>query len=401
MLGDFLIANREAIVAGARARVASRPGPSTGAQLAEGIPVFLDQLVEALGVAESTNVINHEEIGKSAGRHGRALLDMGFSIAQVVHDYGDVCQTITALAIEQGVAIPGDEFRTLNLCLDDAIAEAVTEYARHRERTVADQGTERLGMLAHELRNLLNIAMLTFESIKSGRVAPGGSTGLVHARSLTGLRDLIDRSLADVRLDAGIETLERISVADFIEEIEIGALIQAQSRGLKFVFSPVDRTITIEGDRQILAAAISNLLHNAFKFTPKEGKVSLTTIATPDRVLFEIEDECGGLPPGAPEELFQPYEQRGNDRSGVGLGLSICMKAAKANAGELRVRDIPGKGCVFTLDLPRKPPPPLSLVMGGRAVQAKSRISHDEPRGSDRGTPKSETMAPAGRRLRP
>ncbi|MEO7109187.1 MAG: ATP-binding protein [Polyangiaceae bacterium] len=111
--------------------------------------------------------------------------------------------------------------------------------------------------------------------------------------------------------------------------------------------------MTIEGDRQILEAAVSNLLQNAFKFTRKNGSVALRALATTDRVLFEIEDECGGLP-GDPEALFRPFEQQGADRSGVGLGLSICRKAAKANAGEIRARDLPGKGCVFTLDLPRK-----------------------------------------------
>ncbi|MGA3124347.1 MAG: sensor histidine kinase, partial [Polyangiaceae bacterium] len=142
-------------------------------------------------------------------------------IAQVVHDYGDVCQVVTELAVEEQAPISGEEFRTLNLCLDDAIAGAVTEYARQREQTIADQGTEQLGVLAHELRNVINTAMLSFEAIKSGRVALGGSTSLLHGRSLMRLRDLVDGSLAAVRLDAGTVRLERISVADFIGEIEI------------------------------------------------------------------------------------------------------------------------------------------------------------------------------------
>jgi len=357
VLEDFIIANREAIIARTQARVAARKCPrSSSVELADGIPVFLDQLGEALRLSRTTTVVNHEQIGKSAGRHGQDLLRMGLTIAQVVHDYGDVCQAITELIIQQKVPISGDDFRTLNLCVDDAIAEAVTEYARQRERAIADQGTERLGVPAHEMRNLLNTAVLSFESIKSGRVAVDGSTGLVHGRSLMGLRDLIDRSLTDVRLDAGIERLERISVAEFVEEAEIGALIQAQTRGLHFAVTSVDPAITIEGDRQILAAAVSNLLQNAFKFTRKDGSVSLTTRATADRVLLEVEDECGGLPPGKAEDLFRPFEQRGADRTGIGLGLFICLKAAKANAGEIRVRDLPGKGCVFTLDLPRRPP---------------------------------------------
>jgi nitrogen fixation/metabolism regulation signal transduction histidine kinase len=76
-------------------------------------------------------------------------------------------------------------------------------------------------------------------------------------------------------------------------------------------------------------------------------------VADGDRVAFEIEDECGGLPPGKTEDLFRPFEQRGTDRSGVGLGLAICLKAAKASGGRIHVRDLPGKGCVFSLDLKR------------------------------------------------
>ena len=138
------------------------------------------------------------------------------------------------------------------------------------------------------------------------------------------------------------------------------------TRAIHFAVGQVDRTVTVEGDRQILAAAVSNLLQNAFKFTPKGGNVSLGVHVTVDRVLIDVEDECGGLPPGKADLLFHPFEQHGEDRSGVGLGLSICMKAATASGGELRVRDFPGKGCVFTLALPRKQPPPLTVIDGGK-----------------------------------
>jgi signal transduction histidine kinase len=302
-------------------------------------------------------VVDHDALGKTAGLHGRDLLLQGLTVGQVVHDYGDVCQSITELAVEQDATISVSEFKTLNLCLDDAIAEAVSEYGRQRERKIAHEGTERLGVLAHELRSALNTAMLSFDSIQGGRVTSSGSTGLVHARSLFRLRTLIDGSLAEVRLEAGVLDVETISVAEFVEEIEIGALIQARSRGLNFAITSVDRSVAVEGDRQLLASAISNLLQNAFKLTPKRGNVSLTVDASADRVLFAVEDECGGLPLGKAEDLSLPLAQRGSHSGDAGLGLSICIKAAKANGGEVRVRDLPGKGCVFTLDLPRKPPP--------------------------------------------
>ena len=131
--------------------------------------------------------------------------------------------------------------------------------------------------------------------------------------------------------------------------------MQAQAHGVHLIVSPAARDASIEGDRQILFAAIGNLLQNAFKFSRKGGTVSLTASVTPERVLFEVQDECGGLPPGKVEELFVPFSQRGDDRTGVGLGLNISLKAARANGGEISVRDLPRKGCVFTLNLPRKP----------------------------------------------
>lgn len=357
MLAEFILANRDAIIETARRRVATRTTPKPNElELIDGIPIFLDQLGDALRIMEAGGAADHAAIAATAERHGHALLDLGLTIAQVVHDYGDVCQAITALAVEQVAPIPPDDFRTLNLCLDDAIAAAVTAYARQRECTIADQGTERLGILAHELRNLLNTATLSFEIMKTGRVAVGGSTGLLHERCLAGLSGLIDRSLAEVRLDAGLGRSDSICVAELVEEIEIGASIQAPGRGISFTVTSVDPTVTIEGDRQTISAAISNLLQNAFKFTHRDGAVSLTASATAEHVLFEIEDQCGGLPPGSIADLFRPFEQRNTDRSGVGLGLSICLKAARANRGEIRVRDLPGRGCVFTLELPRTPP---------------------------------------------
>jgi hypothetical protein len=98
MLSEFLVTNREAIIACTRARVASRKCPKPrDLELTNGIPIFLDQLGDALRLAQSSTRIDHDEIGESAGRHGQDLLRMGLTIAQVVHDYGDVCQAITEL----------------------------------------------------------------------------------------------------------------------------------------------------------------------------------------------------------------------------------------------------------------------------------------------------------------
>jgi signal transduction histidine kinase len=84
------------------------------------------------------------------------------------------------------------------------------------------------------------------------------------------------------------------------------------------------------------------------------GHVAVRTLCGDERVTIEIEDECGGLPDNQDTEaLFSPFgERRGRDRSGLGLGLSISRKAVKAFGGDILVRNLPGKGCIFTIELP-------------------------------------------------
>lgn len=373
MLHEFLTANYQTLVSRCRAKVAMRAVPRpTDAELFHGIPVFLEQLIETLQVEESSTPMDSlrisgpsdgaktpasSEIGTAAAKHGKELLLQGFTVDQVVHDYGDLCQAVTELALEQNAAVTTTEFRVLNRCLDNAIADAVTEFGRHREDLIRVGGAmavgERLGALAHELRNLLDAAMLAVAAIKRGHVGVDGATGAVLDRSLAGLRTVIDRSLADVRLTAGLDPQrERFGLAAFIADAQVDAQLEADTRGCSLTVAPVDEGLTIEADRQMLASAVANLLQNAFKFGGAHRHVWLRAFAEADRALIEVEDECGGLPNGMADTLFRPFEQRSADRTGLGLGLSITQRSIKASGGALRVRDLPGTGCIFTIDLP-------------------------------------------------
>lgn len=369
MLHDFIVANREVIIERARARVrertAARPADS---KLEHGVPLFLTQLADALALAASlasVRLVGTGDASKSitdgATLNGHDLLRNGFTMAQVVHGYGDVCQVVTELAHETDAAISASDFQIFNRCLDDAIAGAVTAYGRQRERDLLYQGTERLGVFTHEVRSMLSTAILSFDVIKKGMVGLSGSTGAIHARALAGLSALVERSLAEVRLAAGAPRLERLHLADFVDELEVSAKLDAEGRGVELAVSPVDANIVVDADGQLLASALSNLLQNAFKYSRLGGTVSLAVRATKDRVAIDVSDECGGLPAGKVEELFRPFTRGSSDRSGLGLGLSIALSATRANSGELYVHNVPGTGCVFTIDLPRQPPPSSSL----------------------------------------
>ncbi|HEU4404470.1 MAG TPA: HAMP domain-containing sensor histidine kinase [Polyangiaceae bacterium] len=357
MLSEFLIEHRDELVARCRARVAKRLAPRpTGLELEHGVPLFLDRLAESLRSRRCSGGAT----GAADAEHGGDLLRHGFTVAQVVHDYGDVCQAITELAIERRVPIATEDFRALNHCLDNAIADAVTEYGRQREIDLsalnAQRETERMGSLAHELRNLLNNATLAFEALREGGVGVQGNTSAVLGRSLVRLRDLVDRSLAEVRLSAGLERRERVALAPFVEEVEITAVMEAKGRGHELSIEPVAPGLAVEADRHLLASVVGNLLQNAFKYTRPRTRVRLSVRASGERVLIDVEDECGGLPPGKQDELFAPFSQGSADRTGLGLGLAISLRAVRTLGGELSVRDLPGKGCVFTVDLPRSPP---------------------------------------------
>jgi signal transduction histidine kinase len=356
MLDYFVAANREEIIARCSAKAATRSRALSTARPGDhGVAPFLDQLVDALRLRLDSNL----EIGRTAVLHGHDLLQQGFTVSQVVHDYGDVCQSITELAMEMNASISAADFRTLNGCLDDAIANAVTEYGRERDQSAVDaagaRGGESLGVFAHELRNLVNTAIVSFEVLRAGNVAVTGSTGSVLHRTLLGLRWLISRSLAETRVIEGLQNPEPIALAGFVVEVGAGAALEAHAAGIQFSVPPVDDGLSIEADRQVLAAVVGNLLQNAFKFTRPHTTVTLRVAATLERVLIEIEDECGGLPGGDAEDLFRPFEQQGVDRSGLGLGLAFSRRAVEANHGCISARSLPGRGCIFTIDLPRIP----------------------------------------------
>ena len=350
---DFLIKNRGAILARTREKVAARPAPrATEEELQNGIPLFLDQLIETLRVSR----VSTHAMAECAARHGRDLFERGFTVAQVVHDYGGVSQAVTEVASETKAPITVADFHAFHECLDEAIAQAVTEYTVSRERSIVGAGAERLGNLSHELRNALGAATLSFQTLKTGRVGMDGRTAAVLDRSLRRACALVDSSIAQVRLEAHNRAIERISINQFMEEIEIVASMEAAERGLTLAVKRAAPDVKVEVDRELLAGALMNLLQNAFKFTRPQGHVSITTTASADRVLIAVEDQCGGLPSGKADELFRPFEQKSANRTGLGLGLSISRRSVEALDGELRVRDIPGTGCVFTIDLPRFSP---------------------------------------------
>jgi hypothetical protein len=212
MLHEFLTANRKELVARCRNKVAIRLAPSEiPIALDHGVPLFLQQLVETLRMEQREPPGDTVKpgpapdpmgIGRAASVHGAELLRLGYTVDQVVHEYGDVCQAVTELAGEEDEHISTGEFHALNRCLDNAIADAVTSFGRARQVLIDDQAEtleQRLSFYSIEHRRLVDIALQSYSAIQTGHVGVTGSTGTLLFHTLEELRSLANRTLPEIR----------------------------------------------------------------------------------------------------------------------------------------------------------------------------------------------------------
>jgi signal transduction histidine kinase len=203
------------------------------------------------------------------------------------------------------------------------------------------------------LRNGLSIINTSLHLIRSGTVGFGGSTGQVLDRTLKRQQELIDRSLAEVRLRVDPKVhKESALLLQLIDQIV--ATSEAETSEKKQVLEiSVEPGLKIEADQYLLLSAVSNLVQNAIKYSCRGGTIRIRGHGVGQQTIIEVEDECGGLASATPNDLFKPFEQHNKNRNGLGLGLPIAQRAIALNDGTIDVRNLPGRGCVFRISLPR------------------------------------------------
>ncbi|MCL2448956.1 MAG: HAMP domain-containing histidine kinase [Polyangiaceae bacterium] len=293
-----------------------------------------------------------DKSGEVAANYGRRRQRVGSEIGVIIRDYAALWDAVSAVAVDEGATFSVREFQVLHGSIDAGIATAIQEFAAQAAHEHEHRAYEQLGALAHEFRNALSSATMAFAALRSERADIQSKTGTVLDRSLSRMRDLVQQTIASVQHGAGAPLeARRLRVADLLRDVESVTLA---ARGIVVVIE-AGEDLEVEADPRLLMSAVGNLLHNALKFTPDGGRVALRARREAGRVLIDVEDECGGLPAGKEDELFEPFVQRGADRSGLGLGLSIARDAVRAHHGEIRVGNRPGAGCVFTVVLPAAP----------------------------------------------
>ena len=160
--------------------------------------------------------------------------------------------------------------------------------------------------------------------------------------------------MSDVRLAANHQRYERVPVTSFIEEIALAGSLHAEYLGVRFAIEPVnpqweihvDPQLVVGRDKSVEQRICGRALAGAVLRTRHEG----------GRLVVEVEDECGGVPEIEGDAL-QPGRPAAESRDrNRGLGLTIARNAVRAHGGDIRIRNMPGRGCVFAIDVPLAAP---------------------------------------------
>jgi signal transduction histidine kinase len=317
-------------------------------EIVDSLGEFLAELAAALREEWNTGMNGRASVATSHGEH-RFL--HGYDIASLVREYGALQDLLCDVITQDGSGIAFSEVRVLFKNLTDGIAKAASRYAALHDAELRKRTAEHIAFLAHELRNPLSSAAMAAVLVRT--------RGDVHSRAfqalergLTKASQLIDDALVSSR-SAEISHLDRtkLDLEVLLHELVAESEEEAAAKDIR-VSVEVAGDVVIMADPKVLRSALSNLIRNAVKFSHAEGEIRVRARHTRSRIVIEVEDSCGGLPLGAEQKLFDPYVQAGTDRSGFGLGLAIAKQAAEAHDGELRLHNLPGKGCVFVLDLP-------------------------------------------------
>lgn len=376
MLFEFLETHRAEILALAEQKtVLLASGLSSSIELRRGLPIFYEHLITFLKNPDL--VSSPKNITLGAAGHGKELLRLHYTLSHVVHSYGAMCQSITELAQRLKAHISAKEFNDLNLCLDIAIASAVSEFEFRSVQASEAKEVQHLGSLVHELRNALSSATIAHQMIKQGLVGNGGSTARVLEENLNSMRHLIDRSLSEIRMRADPTLhIETFPLNVMVDQILLTAQSEARSKQ-QLLTNETSGEIHLETDRQLLLSAIANIVQNALKYSKHGGLISVRALSSNENVVIEITDACGGISPDVMKNLFTPFVSGGFDQKGLGLGLTIVQKAVQLLQGTINVYNNPGVGCAFVIELPKKLVPALQnkMVLGPAPVQpAKTNI---------------------------
>jgi signal transduction histidine kinase len=241
-----------------------------------------------------------------------------------------------------------------------ALARAIQRDAERTSKRdcerLARTRAELLGVVAHDLRNPLNLIQITAEMLRDAALSAAMRDQMLGSciRATKHMNRLIEDLLDATRVQAAGLRLELapIEIKDLLALVSEAFRPLAQARRVTLEVSGPHAPLSIRMDASRVLQAVGNLVGNALKFTPTGGHVAVRATATSSDVVIAVSDTGPGISPDALDRVFEAFWQATTDRSGIGLGLTIAKGIAEAHGGRIDVETALGKGSTFRLILP-------------------------------------------------
>lgn len=230
------------------------------------------------------------------------------------------------------------------------MAEQLQQQNHLRQQMVAD--------VAHELRTPVTVMQSNLEAMLDGILQPNE----MELRELHDEVRRLSRMIEDLRLlslaDAGRLSLQQapVNVAEVVDTVVTRLTPLAQTHAVTLEADVHYLKLVVSGDEDRLQQALGNLIDNAIRHTPKEGRVRVTAVREMDTVHISVADTGPGIPaqdlPYIFERFWRGDKSRSRHSGGSGLGLAIVQQIATLHGGTVRVASPPGAGAIFTISLP-------------------------------------------------
>jgi signal transduction histidine kinase len=274
-------------------------------------------------------------------------------LSSVVQEYGALEYAIVETARDRGEELALRELQLTYDCVLHGIVHAVSRYVRQRDAEFFQRSNQNLAFVSHELRNAISSAANTVEILKQQvQLPPDNYVFRALEKSIETTIALLDQMLQTAKVTAGVGIRRRwTGIAQLFEEAVIGAMAQAELKQVE-IRRRIESDHALYIDTELIQSAIDNLVRNAVKYSRPGGDVTLRGRIEAGLATILVADSCGGLKPGKVEEAFSPFIRIDEREEGFGLGLAIAKQAVGAHGGNLRVQNLPGTGCIFTLELP-------------------------------------------------
>jgi heavy metal sensor kinase len=254
---------------------------------------------------------------------------------------------------------------------------------RLHERLPTGKADDELGHLARVFNDLLSRLEQSFEQLRRFTsdashelrtpltlMRSVGEVGLQQAGTAEEYQDIIGSMLEEVnRLTSLIDDLLTIARADAGQiplrpstfgamdlAREAGGLLEVliEDKGQRVRFEGSEKA-TLEGDRPLLRQVLVNIIHNAVKYSPAGGLVSVRVSEEDTGCMIEVSDDGPGIPKEHQAKIFDRFYRVNQTGSGAGLGLSIAQWVVRVHGGEIRLKDAPDGGCTFQIRMPPVP----------------------------------------------